>query len=243
MKLPRVSVLGSKGRMGGEVIKLLRGEYSTRAELAGMADSGDPLDSLLSSEVVIDFSTPVGMSALADAALKASGPLPCFVVGSTGWRIDDKRKLEQLSEKARVIQAANFSSGVLALIEALKGISPLLEKLGYKAVIVETHHKHKKDAPSGTALSLQRAVSPAGPGNTPAYAIRAGEVVGDHTVTFYGPADTLTFTHHAQDRSIFARGAIECATWLATDGLKKTEPGKIIPIETYFHSLKETARV
>lgn len=226
--------------MGDWVVRLVRGEYAQRAELGATADAGDELPPLLQSDVVIDFSNSAAMATLAELALEQSGRLPAFVIGTTGWKIEEKRKLEALAAKTRVVQAANFSSGVLAFVDTMRVISPVLDRLGYKAVILETHHKHKKDSPSGTALSLQRAVSPAGPGNTPAYSIRAGEVVGDHTVTFYGPADTLTFTHHAQDRSIFARGAIDCALWLAQGG---AESGKIIPVENFFQTLKESARV
>jgi 4-hydroxy-tetrahydrodipicolinate reductase len=125
---------------------------------------------------------------------------------------------------------------VLALTEILRSAAPLLDRLGYQPVIVDTHHKHKKDSPSGTALSLQRAIAPAGPGNVQTHSIRQGEVIGDHEVTFYGAADHLTFGHFAQDRSIFARGAIQCALWLSSQRGSMTG---FIGIENYFKFLKE----
>jgi 4-hydroxy-tetrahydrodipicolinate reductase len=135
--------------------------------------------------------------------------------------------------------SSNFSTGVQALLAVLRAHAPLLEKLGYAPVIVETHHRHKKDAPSGTALSLQRAISPAGPGNLQTHAVRAGEVVGDHEVIFYGPGDHLTFGHFAQDRSVFARGAIEAALWLASRSARLDAPpvsgsSPILGMEQFF---------
>jgi dihydrodipicolinate reductase len=137
-------------------------------------------------------------------------------VASTGWKLEERKLLEAYSKKTPLLISANFSMGVLALMEILRTASPLLETLGYNPVVTETHHRHNKDSPSGTALSLQRVIAPAGPGNVQTHSIRAGEIIGDHEVSFYGPADHLTFGHFAQDRSVFARGAIEAALWLAT---------------------------
>jgi 4-hydroxy-tetrahydrodipicolinate reductase len=123
----------------------------------------------------------------------------------------------------------------MALLHFLKSASPLLEKLGYTPVVTETHHKHKKDMPSGTAISIQRAIAPAGPGNVQTHSVRAGEIIGDHEVTFYGPGDHLTFGHFAQDRSIFARGAIDCALWLSS---KKGQTG-LFSIEDFFKTKLE----
>jgi 4-hydroxy-tetrahydrodipicolinate reductase len=110
--------------------------------------------------------------------------------------------------------APNTSLGVFALTTALRALDRLLPP-SMEAAIFEVHHAAKKDAPSGTALSIQRVISPAGPGNVQTQSIRAGEIIGDHEITFYGPGDHLTIGHFAQDRSIFARGAIDAALWLA----------------------------
>jgi 4-hydroxy-tetrahydrodipicolinate reductase len=232
----RIAILGSTGRMGKWVAQLVQSEFQAKAQVVAQAGDGDNLDPLLAADVVIDFSAPAAMLALTELALKKSAPLPAFVVGSTGWKLDERRKLEELSEKTPVLMSSNFSTGVLALLDLLKQASPLMEKLGYTPVVVETHHKHKKDAPSGTALSIQRAISPAGPGNVQTHAIRSGEIIGDHEVIFYGPGDHLTFGHFAQDRSIFARGAIDVALWLET---KRKSPSKgLTGIEKYFEELK-----
>jgi 4-hydroxy-tetrahydrodipicolinate reductase len=225
--------------MGKWVANVLEAEYAQRAKLAAAPARGQPLDPLLATDSVIDFSSPEAMLALAQAALKHPGKLPAFVVGSTGWKLEDRLILEELAIKTPVLMASNFSTGVMALIDILKQASPLLEKLGYMPVIRETHHKHKKDAPSGTALSIQRSISPSGPGNVQTFSVRAGEIVGDHEVTYYGPGDHITFGHFAQDRSVFARGAIDIALWLASKR-GQTGGGSLIGIEKYFEELKKT---
>lgn len=230
----RVGLLGANGRMGDWVQRLLESEFSKRATLTVSASRGEILSALLKCDAVIDFSAPSAMLALAQEALAHTDTLPVFVVGSTGWKLDEKRTLEALAERTPVLMSSNFSTGVLALQEILRNAAPLLEKLGYTPVIVETHHKHKKDAPSGTALSLQRAISPAGPGNVQTHSVRAGEIIGDHEVTFYGPGDTITIKHHAMDRSIFARGAIEAALWIADNREALSGKKTLIGIETFF---------
>lgn len=231
----QIGLLGRSGRMGQWVCKLLETEYAEKAKLANAPASGESLEPLLSTDVVIDFSAPAAMLSLAEVALKRAGQLPAFVVGSTGWTPEERHRLEELAQRTPVLAASNFSTGVLALAELLKQAAPLMEKLGYTPVIVESHHRHKKDAPSGTALSLQRALSPSGPGNVQTHSIRAGEVIGDHEVTFHGPGDHITVGHFAQDRSIFARGAIDVALWL-TKRRGKTSAG-LIGIEQYFKEI------
>lgn len=236
----QVGLLGSGGRMGQLVAKALhQKEYADRAALARSASRGQPLEPLLDTDVVIDFSQPEAMLALAEAALAHQGALPAFVVGSTGWRLDDRRKLEDLTRRTPVLMASNFSTGVMAVIDVLKQLAPLLDRLGYRPSIVEIHHVHKKDAPSGTALSLQRAIAPAGPGNVPVKSIREGEVVGDHEVAFEGPGDRITIGHFAKDRSIFARGAVDAALWLNSKRGQPAFMAGLISIEKYFDEIKK----
>jgi 4-hydroxy-tetrahydrodipicolinate reductase len=227
----RVGLLGAAGRMGRRVRELVETEFAGQARLAASVSRGDPLASLLETDVVIDFSSPGAMSELARAALASpGGKLPAFVVGSTGWSAEQGRALAGLSGRAAILQSSNFSTGVLALLEILRWASPRLEKLGYEASVVERHHVHKKDAPSGTAISIRRAISPENPERVPVESIRSGEIVGDHEVAFRGPADHLVVGHFAHDRSIFARGAIETALWLSG---RRDRPG-MVPMETYF---------
>ena len=222
-----VGVLGSTGRMGREVLRVLKEEFSAHAEIAAQPKHGEDLSVLNSCDVIIDFALP---EAVMSFIKQASGNFPTLIVCSTGWTLDQRKELEVYSKKAPVLMSSNFSLGFQAVLEILKTAGPLLDKLGYSPVIVETHHKYKKDAPSGTAISLQRAASPLAPGNVQIQSVRAGEVIGDHEITFYGAGDHITLGHFAQDRSIFARGAIQCATWLAG---KRSQITGFVPIENY----------
>lgn len=222
----KVGLLGSTGRMGKWVKEILTNEFSSKAVLSAQASSKDSLIPLAQADVIIDFSSPQSVLRL----ISSTPSLPPLIVGSTGWTLDQRKELEGLAKKTPVLMSSNFSTGVMALSCVLREASPILEKLGYRPVIVETHHQNKKDAPSGTALSLQRVLSPDGPDNVSIHSVRGGEIIGDHEVTFYGKADHITIGHFAQDRSIFARGAIDAALWLCT--VKNS--GKILSVEDYF---------
>ncbi|MEO5970013.1 MAG: dihydrodipicolinate reductase C-terminal domain-containing protein [Bdellovibrionia bacterium] len=238
----KIGLLGARGRMGQSISRLLATEFATVATLSAAVNRGDSLDPLLQTDVVIDFSSPASFLTLAEKILsnaKGVPPhLPAFVVGSTGWNAADEKTLIELGSRAPVLIASNFSTGVSALARILQQASPLLEKLGYTPVIVETHHEHKVDAPSGTAISLQKAIRPSKPGTIQTHSIRAGEVIGDHEVTFYGKNDQITISHFAQNRSIFAHGAIQAALWLAQNRSMRSPQG-LLSMENYFHALTE----
>jgi 4-hydroxy-tetrahydrodipicolinate reductase len=231
--------MGANGRMGKWVSHLVSAEFSKQANLLSHGNKNQSPSGLLRSQVVIDFSNPAGMTDLAELALKEKGDLPAFVVGTTGWSAEGRKILAELAHRTPVLVASNFSVGVSALSEILRTYSSLLHKLGYKPVIVETHHIHKKDAPSGTALSLQHVIAPKSPEAVQTHSVRAGEVIGDHEVTFYGQADKISLGHFAQDRSIFARGSIQVALWLAPQRKNRQLHGSIIGIEKYFESIQE----
>lgn len=238
----RLGLLGSRGRMGTRVSHLLNTEYLPMAKLTAHANHGDPLLPLLDTDVVIDFSSPAGMAELARRALERHQPLPAFVVGSTGWSEHEHQALEELAAKTPVLVSFNFSTGILLLAEILKSASPILSRLGYTPVIVETHHRHKKDAPSGTALLLQRSIHPEAAQEIQTHSIRAGEVIGDHAVHYYGPSDSIALSHHAMDRTLFARGAIDVAVWLGKKHLQNPMLKGFIPIESFFEDLKSNSR-
>jgi 4-hydroxy-tetrahydrodipicolinate reductase len=189
---------------------------------------------------VIDVSNPDAMVPLAQLALQNQKSLPAFVIGSTGWKPDQKNILKRLSEITPVLVASNFSIGIYALSEILRNYSPLLKSIGYTPVIVETHHCHKKDAPSGTAITLQLSIDENNPESIQTHSIRAGEVIGTHDVTFYGQSDELTFRHLAQDRTVFARGAIQTALWVAQEKQTRTHMTGLMGIGDYFTSLLES---
>ncbi|OFZ81569.1 MAG: hypothetical protein A2583_08600 [Bdellovibrionales bacterium RIFOXYD1_FULL_53_11] len=210
----RLGVLGSDGKMGGLVCALSASGYSSRVDVRTKADrSGGDLAALLDVDAVIDFSAPEASTALADLAL-ARGPvrLPVFVVGTTGWRPGDMDRLTGLSKITPVLVSSNFSPAIWAMNEMLRTASRALLGLGYVPAMVERHHIRKKDAPSGTALGLERAVYPDGK-KMKIESIRNGETVGDHELIFEGAHDSIMLAHHAKDRAVFARGAIEAAIW------------------------------
>lgn len=237
--LLRVGLLGPRGRMGQWITRLLGTDYSEKAALCAEVERGGDFHSLLQCDAVVDFSSPEACSAAAQVALlSGESLLPLFIVGSTGWSPEARLPIEKLAERTPVLMSSNFSTGVLALQRLLMQAVPLLSRLGYAPVLVDTHHRHKKDAPSGTALMLCRTLEESG-ANRPIemHSIRAGEIIGNHEITFYGPGDHLVLGHFAQDRSIFARGAIDAALWLHERRSSLPKAGRILSMEDYFKEL------
>ena len=237
-RLLSVGLLGSTGRMGTWVQQLAKTDYASKLSLNMAVSSKDDLIPLLKAEVVIDFSSPEGLCRLIRPAIVQTGNLPIFVVGSTGWTPDQTDLLRALSKKTQVLIASNFGIGVLAFMEIVRASAPLFARLGYEPVLIETHHKNKKDAPSGTALALMKAVQKTAP-QMPLQiqSIRAGEVIGDHDLTYFGGGDRIQIRHSAQDRSIFARGALDVALWLAKNRARFPAKGEIIGIDAYLQDL------
>jgi 4-hydroxy-tetrahydrodipicolinate reductase len=240
----QIGLLGAPGRMGQTLSRLIKSDYSTVAQISAEVGRGDSMEGLLESDVVIDFSSPRACLEWVHTLLKQAQeaphrPLPAVVVGTTGLTSADEQLLRKLGEQTPVLMASNFSTGVSALARILEQAAPLLQKLGYTPVLVETHHSHKKDAPSGTALSLKKTLEPPFASPIPIHSIRAGEVIGEHEVHFYGKHDRIILSHLAQDRCIFASGAIQAALWLAQNRNEPTTQG-LLTLEHYFHALTAT---
>lgn len=235
-----IGILGARGRMGRLVAQLISTDYAQKATLFAQANRGDSLESLLAADAVVDFSSPEASAQLAELALKKGGKLPVFIVGSTGWKADQLKSVEALSAKTPVVLSSNYSTGVLALQRMLKEYAPLLTRLGYKPVMVESHHQHKKDAPSGTAILLNQAIEKsAGTGPVQTHSIRSGEVIGEHEVTFYGAADRLILGHVAQDRTVFARGALDAALWAHARRNELSSAKTLISMDRFFDELTQ----
>lgn len=199
-------------------------------EPLGLSAFGDAEALFEVSDVVLDFTTPA--AALQHAAAAAASRT-ALLVGTSGLRQKDQKALEKASHKAPVLIAANMSPGVNLLIEATR---MLAAKLGpeFDIEIQEIHHRHKRDAPSGTALAFGRAAAEGRGGSLEDLGLldssdrrgerphgkigfvvaRGGDVAGEHTVLFAGPGERIELTHRAGDRRIFARGALRAATWL-----------------------------
>jgi 4-hydroxy-tetrahydrodipicolinate reductase len=205
------------GRMG-HLVGELAGEY--QCEVAGVVDPLSPVSVNLADErwravdVAIDFSfpdaVPANLPALARLGLNV-------VIGTTGWGAHETA-LRDVAGRAGigVVAAPNFSAGVV-MFEAIVAHAAALaaKQTDFGAWLHETHHAMKKDAPSGTALLLKAAMERAGYSRPIDVAsTRAGHVPGTHAIGFDGPAESITLSHSARDRSAFARGALQAARWV-----------------------------
>ena len=207
-------LLVGHGRMGRLVEQLAPG-YGF--ELAGIVTEEDP-EGLTRDhgrvDVAIDFTLPEAVPENLPT-LAARGVN--VVVGTTGWLAHEQELREVVAQAGTaVLASANFSLGMnlfqLLAEEAARRFGPHAD---FGAWIHELHHAAKKDAPSGTALMLKRAMDGAGfPRDIDVSATRAGYIPGTHTIGFDGPSETVTLTHTVRDRGVFARGALEAARWL-----------------------------
>lgn len=215
----RILLTGASGRMGGEVRKALGGH--PRAVLAGAyarearPEQGIAAWSSLGAapdfDVLLDFSRPEALPACL-ALCESRGR--ALVTGTTGFGDDARALLERAAGRIPVLAAANFSIGVAVLESLAERAAAALH--GWDCDIVELHHRGKQDTPSGTALALGASVRAGAAGTEPRYAsLRAGDVVGEHTVQFASRGERIELVHRATDRGIFARGAIEAALRLA----------------------------
>ncbi len=202
------------GRMG-QLVERLAPQYGCEiAAIVSGASAAEAIRAAGSADVAIDFSTaaavPVNFPALASRGL-------AVVIGTTGWQAHEA-EVRAEAERAGigVLAAANFSIGMHIfqglVAEAARKFAPLADT---GAFIHESHHSAKKDAPSGTALMLRRAMEQAGfDRGIDVASTRAGSMPGTHVVGFDGPADTVTLAHEVRDRAVFAHGAIQAARWL-----------------------------
>lgn len=226
--MARIGIVGSEGRMGQAIAAILP---ELGHELAGGVDKGGDVARLAdASDVLVDFSSPGSLEANLHAAIGAGIPL---VIGTTGLEERHHRAIDDAARAVPILQTGNTSLGITLLSHLVQEAAARLGE-DWDIEIVEMHHRHKVDAPSGTALLLGEAAASGrgvelaecresgrdGPtGERPAGAIgfaalRGGTVAGEHSVIMAGTQERLTFAHSAEDRSIFARGAARAAQWL-----------------------------
>jgi 4-hydroxy-tetrahydrodipicolinate reductase len=172
---------------------------------------GLTLDVLRQADVVIDFTTP--HAAIPNIIRCAEARTP-MVVGTTGWyqHLDKVRELVT-ERKAALVYGSNFSIGMNFFFKAVRAIAPIL-KNNYRGNIVERHHIHKKDKPSGTAVTLQKILEAGTGAEVEVASVREGETVGMHLVMLDSANDTILFTHDAKNRLGFAEGAVRAAEWI-----------------------------
>jgi len=250
--LVSIAVIGAAGRMGKAIIKAV--SEDPRTKLAGVLerpghplvgkDAGEaagteksnvriadsPGEAFKDADVVIDFSTPEATMANLEEAATAKRAV---VIGTTGLSHHQRERIKELGKDTRIVIAPNMSVGINLL---LKLVSLTASVLGddYDVEIVESHHRHKKDAPSGTALRIAEVAAQAlerdldkvavyerkgiigerKPEEIGIQTIRAGDIVGDHTIIFAAPGERIELTHKAQSRDTFAMGAVKAAVWL-----------------------------
>src|SRR5436853_4027670 len=219
----RIALVGAAGRMGQAIAGVAASE---NAEIVAKSDLGDRIASA-NADVLIDFSSATAAEAIREAAMKSSTAL---VIGTHGHSAKEKQAIETAARKIPVVFASNFSIGVNALFSLTEQAAKILGE-NFDLEIVETHHRMKKDAPSGTAKTLagilqrvrqtknlrhgregiigERERSEIG-----IHSVRGGDVVGDHTVIFAGQGERVELTHRASSRETFARGALRAARWV-----------------------------
>ncbi len=225
----RIGILGAAGRMGRAVAKVI--EMRNETALGGSADAGDDaVAAARASQVLIDFSTPAALAGNLDAAMEAGVGL---VIGTTGLGAEHDAGIEAAARHIPVLQAANMSLGVNLLAHLVRETAARLGE-DWDIEIVELHHRHKVDAPSGTALLLGEAAAQGrgvdlgvvgdrgrdgitgarAPGRIGFASLRGGSAAGDHQVLFAGEGERIELGHRAESRTIFAHGAVKAALWL-----------------------------
>ena len=262
--IPGIVITGASGRMGRMLIKTVTD--SDQAHLVGVVErkghdwigqdvgeamggqalgvkvTDDPLEAFAQAQVVIDFTVP---DATLEFAALAAQARCVHVIGTTGMTDEQIAALEPASRHAVIVRAGNMSLGVNLLVQLTKKVAAALDE-DFDIEVIEGHHHHKVDAPSGTALMLGEAaaegrgvkladVADRGRdgitgarkrGNIGFHAIRGGDIVGEHDVLFAAPGERIVLRHLASDRAIFARGALKAALW----GLGKT-PGQYAMVD------------
>lgn len=207
-------LLLGRGKTGSLVDEVARGRGHNVQVLASR-DNKDASaltpDRLRNVDVVIDFTSPDSVLENMEACIRSRKPI---VVGTTGWYQHLKEIERQVMEdQATLLYGSNFSIGVNIFFEIAAAAAPAVSQ-GYSPHITERHHTRKKDAPSGTAVSIQRIVAETGKGEPEITSIREGDTVGTHILSLEGPDDTITLTHESRNRRSFAEGAVRSAEWL-----------------------------
>jgi len=205
----KVIICGAKGRMGQALIACAKNDPELQF-VAGV-DVGDDLGKVLpQADVVVEFALA---EATAQVAQLVAQHKKALVVGTTGHADSAKQAIRQTLAPVPVVWSANYSTGVNTLFWVTQKVAEIVGN-NWEAEIVETHHTAKKDAPSGTAKRLQEILQQTRGKPAPAHALRIGDVVGDHTVTFGTAGERIELSHRASSRETFARGALRAAKWV-----------------------------
>ena len=249
----KIAVAGCLGRMGQELSKQIiknnkldfvggfenKKHKDINKQFKDVSDihstkiiDSNPINSIKTANVIIDFTTP--QSTLENVRI-ASQNKTAVIVGTTGMTEHQKKKVKSYAKKIPILMSSNMSLGVNLLFNLVQQTAHALKDIDYDIEIAETHHKHKKDAPSGTALSLgeyaaegrkvslnrskvldrTKKLTNRKKGDIGFSVTRGGEIAGEHTVSFISENDRVDLVHKANNRSIFVRGAIDAAIFLS----------------------------
>lgn len=247
----KIAIMGAAGRMGRELTRATQEMEGCRAaggieaagsahlgrdigelagiEAAGASVSDDAVALIAQCDAILDFTAP---QASADFAGLAAQARIVHIIGTTGFSEEDEKKIAAAARHATIVKAGNMSLGVNLLVELTRKVAAALDE-DFDIEVLEMHHRHKVDAPSGTALMLGAAAAQgrdidlearsvrSRDGHTGARkrgdigfaTLRGGNVVGEHSVIFAADGERIELTHRATDRAIFARGAVKAALW------------------------------
>ena len=248
----KIAVTGAAGRMGQALIRAIAGHPSALLtgaleregspmtgrdagqmaglDLGGVIITDDPDRAFDGADAVLDFTAPAASLAF---AARLAGKGIAHVIGTTGFSAGEEAQIAEAAQRTAIVKSGNFSPGVILLSVLVETAAAALSAHDWDIEVLEMHHRHKVDAPSGTALLLGEAAATGRgigladhcvrgrDGHTGARAegtigfasLRGGSVVGDHSVILAGAGERVTLSHHAEDRSIFARGAVAAACW------------------------------
>lgn len=250
----RLAVVGASGRMGQELIRIIAKTEGVELAAAlvregasslgkdasacagidplGVTITADPVSALRKSDAIIDFTRP--QTSIAYAAYAKQLQI-VHIIGTTGFSLSEDKKIMAAARNATIVKSGNMSLGINLLAGFARKAAEVLEPEDFDIEILEMHHRHKVDAPSGTALLLGQAAAEGRKvdlekqnvrirdshtgerkqGTIGFATLRGGTVVGEHSVIFAGEGERILLSHIAEDRSIFARGAIKAAVWAA----------------------------
>jgi 4-hydroxy-tetrahydrodipicolinate reductase len=237
-----IGIIGSAGRMGQALANVVADMGATLA--GGIDAGGDPGPLAERADVLMDFSAPSALEASLAAARAARTPI---LIGTTGLSPTHHAMIDAASQEIAVLQTGNVSLGVTLLARLVREAASILGS-EWDIEIVEMHHRHKVDAPSGTALLLGEAAASGrevtlaevkvadragltgarAEGTIGFASLRGGSVAGDHQVIFAGTGERIEIGHRAEDRTIFARGAITAALWLIGKPAGRYQMGEVL---------------
>ncbi|CDX41128.1 dihydrodipicolinate reductase [Mesorhizobium sp. SOD10] len=234
----RIAIAGALGRMGRQMAETVAADPRLQlvARFHRPGSTGEGLvehdEALALADVVVDFTTPAASAELAKACAARGGP--ALVIGSTGFDVAELEAVAQAAKKIAIVRSGSYSLGLNMLTGLVEQAARALGPDDCDIEIFEAHHRFKVDAPSGTALMLGEAASrgrgvaldnvakrardglvgPRNAGEIGFAVTRGGSIVGEHSVSFLSQGETLTLSHAAGDRSMFARGAVAAALWV-----------------------------